>query len=222
MTTLLQLLWNYHRAVVHNERLAAGTAPGGAGAGEDPGGRALQMQRQVNTLTGQLQDMSHENDVLRETAKSVRAFSESKIAALKRQLEALKAEGGAGRRTKGVGGHAHTVATHPMSHGKRPLGRPCSNTIFDGSDSDDPTVLGIKAEDSFIESLRNSNEIENRRDRGRPARVLDAVEIPLDGSLSSDGDTPPPPPQPRPPLHKKGKKRRRRLTEIKVARIASE
>lgn len=88
---ITQLLADYYRSVVENERfyyeymLSKGHTGGNVAADDQ-----LQLQKQVNKLTVELQSLVHENERLREYQKTQRQVLEAKIQGLKKNVEHLK------------------------------------------------------------------------------------------------------------------------------------
>lgn len=160
---LLQLLADYYRSVVENERfyyeyiLAKAGSSRESSADQDD---QLQLQKQVNKLTVELQSLVHENERLREFQKTQKQALEAKIQGLKNNVDHLKNDSmsrsnGSKRRSASRGGverkntdlsrrsdfhllspinsKVRTRAGNHMAGGLREVLRSGKQTIFDDS-----------------------------------------------------------------------------------------
>ena len=101
MSNLLQLLANYYKSVIESERIyneykylqlqrEQERANGNVEAPNPNDLVALQLQKQVNKLTSQVQTLTKQNDKLKETNKSQRIASEDKINTLQAIVQGLQ------------------------------------------------------------------------------------------------------------------------------------
>ncbi|KAL3234865.1 Monopolin complex subunit LRS4 [Nakaseomyces bracarensis] len=94
---LLQLVADYYRSVIENERLYYEHLLSARVRTDDSATHdQLPLQRQINRLTGELQSLVHENDRLRDFQKTQKQVLEAKIQGLKKNLDQVKSERSAG------------------------------------------------------------------------------------------------------------------------------
>lgn len=103
MSTLVQLLATYYKAVLESERIYyenvniyASPSTGTNSSGSDSPSRVVEemflLQRQVSQLTAEIQSLRRENDNLRSLQATHKALMESKLNNSKKMIEKLKRE----------------------------------------------------------------------------------------------------------------------------------
>ncbi|QLQ78320.1 hypothetical protein HG537_0A05670 [Torulaspora globosa] len=103
MSTLVQLLATYYKAVIESERIYyenvnmyASPSTGTNSSGSDSSSRVVEemflLQRQVSQLTAEIQSLRRENDNLKSLQATHKALMESKLNNSKKIIEKLKRE----------------------------------------------------------------------------------------------------------------------------------
>lgn len=196
--SLLHLLQDYYKTVEKCDRIyidylkaqssnsTSSTSSSSLSTAPKIQNETLLLQKQVATLTSNLQALEQENDRLKESQRTIRALSESKlqnykniIQELKKSQSPVKNSGIPLKETTSKKKQKNSIPFHLLSPvGKRVIdSAKHKRTIFDDNESEE-------TEDSFVSSLKSNKDMNKLSSK----RKLNQVNIPKMEEFLKDED----------------------------------